>query len=53
MIGKALWITKSIKSFTLPRRFLYWLVAGLILYFFYGYRRSRLAPSGRPRKTPA
>jgi amino acid transporter len=35
------------------RRFLYWLVAGLILYFFYGHHHSRLAPSGRPRKTPA
>jgi basic amino acid/polyamine antiporter, APA family len=28
-------------------RFLYWLVAGLILYFFYGYRHSRLAPKKR------
>ena len=34
-------------------RFLYWLVAGLILYFFYGYRHSRLAASRGPRKTPA
>lgn len=25
------------------RRFLYWLAAGLILYFFYGWRHSRLA----------
>jgi hypothetical protein len=24
-------------------RFLIWLVAGLVLYFFYGYRHSRLA----------
>ena len=35
------------------RRFLYWLVAGLILYFFYGYHHSRLAASERTRKTPA
>jgi amino acid transporter len=35
------------------RRFLYWLVAGLILYFLYGYRHSRMATSGGPRKTPA
>jgi amino acid transporter len=34
-------------------RFLYWLVAGLILYFFYGYKHSRLAASRGPRKTPA
>jgi basic amino acid/polyamine antiporter, APA family len=34
------------------RRFLYWLVAGLVLYFFYGYHRSKLAPSGEARKTP-
>ncbi|MGH9769944.1 MAG: amino acid permease, partial [Blastocatellia bacterium] len=26
------------------RRFLYWLVVGLILYFLYSYRHSRLAP---------
>lgn len=26
-------------------RFLIWLVAGLILYFIYGYRHSRLAKS--------
>jgi len=35
------------------RRFLYWLVAGLILYFFYGYHHSRLATSDSTRKTPA
>jgi len=35
------------------RRFLYWLVVGLILYFFYGYRHSRLGTSERARKTPA
>jgi amino acid transporter len=35
------------------RRFLYWLVAGLILYFVYGYRHSRLAASQGSRKTPA
>jgi len=35
------------------RRFLYWLVAGLILYFFYGYHHSRLAASERTQKTPA
>src|SRR5262245_56850444 len=34
------------------RRFLYWLVAGLILYFFYGSRHSRLAPSGGLEKRP-
>jgi len=28
------------------RRFLYWLVAGLILYFVYSYRHSRLASKG-------
>ena len=35
------------------RRFLYWLVAGLILYFFYGHHHSRLGTSERTRKTPA
>jgi len=35
------------------RRFLYWLVAGLILYFFYGYNHSRLATSEGAQKTPA
>lgn len=35
------------------RRFLYWLVAGLILYFFYGYHHSRLGTAERTRKTPA
>ena len=35
------------------RRFLYWLVAGLILYFFYGHHHSRLGASERTRKTPA
>jgi amino acid transporter len=34
------------------RRFLYWLVVGLILYFFYGRHHSRLASSDRPLETP-
>jgi amino acid transporter len=33
-------------------RFLYWLVIGLVLYFFYGRYHSRLANSSETRKTP-
>jgi basic amino acid/polyamine antiporter, APA family len=32
-------------------RFLYWLVVGLIIYFCYGYRRSRLRTSSEAQKT--
>jgi APA family basic amino acid/polyamine antiporter len=33
-------------------RFLYWLVVGLIIYFCYGYWRSRLRSSSEAQKTP-
>jgi len=30
------------------KRFFYWMVAGLVIYFFYGFRRSRLASQTSP-----
>lgn len=38
------------------RRFFYWMIAGLVLYFGYGYRRSKLRGSGTtppPAKDPS
>jgi APA family basic amino acid/polyamine antiporter len=39
------WMASGLPLFTW-KRFLYWLLAGLVVYFLYGARKSRLASSG-------
>ncbi|HRD04671.1 MAG TPA: amino acid permease, partial [Verrucomicrobiota bacterium] len=49
-IATCAWLMRELPEKTW-KRFLYWLVAGLVIYFFYSFRRSRLHNS--PHRNPA
>jgi APA family basic amino acid/polyamine antiporter len=48
-IATCAWLMRELPTKTWMR-FFFWLIAGLIIYFLYGFRRSRMGEEATPRR---